>query len=72
MSTETLELLKICEALPAAKRTEVSDFARFLLDRCDDERWEQMVADPGFRPKLEAFAQQAESEAAEELDPRRL
>ena len=33
MSTETLEVVKICEALPAQKRAEVADFARFLLGR---------------------------------------
>ena len=33
MSTETMEVIKICEALPAQKRAEVADFARFLLGR---------------------------------------
>jgi hypothetical protein len=33
MSTETLEVIRICEALPAKKRAEVADFARFLLGR---------------------------------------
>jgi hypothetical protein len=33
MSTETLEVVRICEALPAQKRAEVADFARFLLGR---------------------------------------
>ena len=33
MSTETLEVVKICEALLAQKRAEVADFARFLLGR---------------------------------------
>ncbi len=31
MSSETQELLSICEQLPAAQRAEVADFARFLL-----------------------------------------
>ena len=31
MSSETQELLNICEQLPQAKRAEVADFARFLL-----------------------------------------
>ncbi len=46
MSTETQELLDICEQLPEAKRAEVADFARFLLARNEDaaalgvtERW---------------------------------
>ncbi|MFM8810391.1 MAG: hypothetical protein ACKOJB_16080 [Chthoniobacterales bacterium] len=33
MSTETMEIVELCEALPAAKRAEVTDFARFLLGR---------------------------------------
>ena len=46
MSGETEELLSICEQLPAAKRVEVADFARFLLAQNGDtatqgatERW---------------------------------
>jgi hypothetical protein len=33
MSSETQELIRICEQLPAAQRAEVTDFARFLLAR---------------------------------------
>lgn len=33
MSVEAEELLRICEQLPEAKRAELADFARFLLDR---------------------------------------
>jgi hypothetical protein len=33
MSKVTLEVIRICEALPAKKRAEVADFARFLLGR---------------------------------------
>lgn len=33
MSTETIKIVALCEALPAAKRAEVTDFARFLLER---------------------------------------
>jgi hypothetical protein len=28
-----MEIVTLCEALPAAKRAEVTDFARFLLER---------------------------------------
>lgn len=31
MSTETRELIDLCERLPEAERAEVADFARFLL-----------------------------------------
>jgi hypothetical protein len=33
MSTETMEIVTLCEALPAATRAEVNDSARFLLER---------------------------------------
>jgi len=46
MSTETQELLNICEQLPQAKRVELTDFARFLLAKNENamplettERW---------------------------------
>ena len=38
MTTETQDLIRICEALPEAKRLEVADFARFLLAQQGDER----------------------------------
>lgn len=33
MSTQTRELLDLCERLPETERAEVADFARFLLAR---------------------------------------
>ncbi len=68
MSTETQELIRICEALPEGKRTEVADFARFLLARQDEERWEQLIAAPQRRPKLDAFLSQSAAEPATPLD----
>ena len=35
MSTGTHEIVRLCEALPEEKRTEVADFARFLLSRTE-------------------------------------
>jgi hypothetical protein len=72
MSTETQELIKICEALPEAKRVAVTDFARFLLAQQDDERWEKIIASPTPKPKLDAFLKESAREAAEPLDPDRL
>jgi hypothetical protein len=72
MSTDTQELIRICEALPEAKRVEVADFARFLLAREGDERWEQIIASTAPRPKLDAFLKESAREAAEPLDPGRL
>jgi hypothetical protein len=72
MSTQTEELIRICEALPDDKRAEVTDFAKFLLDRQGDERWEQIIAEPKPRPKLESFVREALAEGSEPLDPDRL
>jgi hypothetical protein len=72
MSTDTQELIRICEQLPQARRAEVADFARFLLAREADERWEQIIASPARRTKLDAFLQESAKEAAEPLDPNRL
>ena len=72
MSTATLELVRICESLPEEKQVEVTDFARFLLERESDERWESIVAEGEPRPKFEAFLRDSEKEAAEILDLHRL
>jgi hypothetical protein len=69
MSTETEELIRICEALPENKRLEVADFARFLLARQDDERWEQLIASSKRRPRLDDFLRASASEPASPLDP---
>jgi hypothetical protein len=72
MSTDTQELIRICEALPEAKRVEVADFARFLLAQEGDQRWEEIIASPARRPKLDAFLKESVREGAEPLDPERL
>ena len=78
MSTDTQELLAVAERLPADKRVEVIDFARFLLERerpdeeDGDAAWERIIADPRPRPKLEAFVRDALAEGSEPLDPETL
>jgi len=72
MSTATEEIIQVCEALPPDKQSEVIDFARFLLARQDDERWEQLLAAPQTRPRLDAFLRQSAAEGDQPLDPRRL
>jgi hypothetical protein len=37
MSSETRELIRICEQLPAAQQAEVTDSARFLLARSSND-----------------------------------
>ena len=72
MSNETQELIRSCEQLPQGKRAEVADFARFLLAREGDERWEQLLEQPGPRPKLDEFLKQSATEPASPLDTGRL
>ena len=68
MSTETQELLNLCEQLPENERAEVADFARFLLAKHDDAAWEQTLADAKPRPKLDEFVRAAIAEGTEPLD----
>ncbi len=68
MSTETQELIQICEQLPEAERAEVADFARFLLSKHEDEAWERTIADPKPRPTLDEFVRDALAEGSEPLD----
>ncbi len=72
MSTETQELIRLCEQLPESKRVEVADFARFLLAKQDDERWERLIASPDRRPKLEEYLRESAAEPESPLDPNRL
>lgn len=76
MSTATQEIIRLCESLPAEKRAEVADFARFLLSRSehpDDAAWEARLADPKPRTKLSAFLREGLTEGGDEpLDIRRL
>ena len=54
MSTDTQDLLRLCERLPERERAEVADFARFLLARHDDTAPSRTIADPTPQPRLSA------------------
>lgn len=47
----------------------MTDFARFLLERESDERWESIVAEGEPRPKFEAFLRDSATEDATLLEP---
>lgn len=66
------ELIQVCEALPPEKQAELADFARFLLARQDDEAWEQRLAAPQARPRLDSFLRDSATEGDKPLDPNRL
>lgn len=66
------EIAELCDALPPDKREEVADFARFLLSRQDDARWESILSDSNPRPRLDAFLRESAVEGDEPLNPNRL
>ena len=68
----TLEIVELLESLPPEKREEVTDFARFLLSRQQDERWETLIDTPQPRPRLDAFLREVAKEGSEAFAPRRL
>ena len=72
MSDTTAEIIQVCEALPPDKQAELADFARFLLAKQDDEAWEQRLANPQSRPRLDTFVRASAAEGDEPLDPNRL
>ena len=72
MSSTTEEIVRVCEALPSDKQSELADFARFLLAQMDDEAWESRLSFPQARPRLDAFLHDSAAEGDEPLDPNRL
>ena len=67
MSVKAVEFIKIFEALPVEKN-EVTDFARFLFEKSEDNRWEQIINGEKARIKLEEYARICEEEDAEPLE----
>lgn len=68
MSSETKELVEICERLPEKDRAQLAEFARFLLEKHGDEAWERIIADGSPRPKLDEFVRESLAEGNEPLD----
>jgi hypothetical protein len=50
------------------KKIEVTDFARFLFEKSEDNRWEQIINGEKARIKLEEDARICEEEDSEPLD----
>ena len=63
-----MEFIEIFEALPVEKKIEVTDFARFLFEKSEDNRWEQIINGEKARIKLEEYARICEKEDAEPLE----
>ena len=68
MSGVTAEIIEVCEALPAEKRKEVIDFARFLLFQQDDARWEKLLSEEKQRARLDDFLKASAAEGDESFD----
>ena len=68
MSVEAVEFIEIFEALPVEIKIEVTNFARFLFEKSEDNRWEQIINGEKARMKLEEYAQICEEEGSEPLD----
>jgi hypothetical protein len=70
------EAAQLVEMLPEDKAQALVDYARYLVEKADDEEWERKFSDPKYRPKLTALMEQVEREIAagrtELLDPDRL
>jgi hypothetical protein len=69
MSTDTQDLIRICEQLPEPQRAEVADFARFLLAKQADEAWDRAVGEAGPRPALRQFVKDSLAEGSGPLNP---
>ena len=63
-----MEFIEIFEALPVEKKIEVTDFARFLFEKSEDNRWEQIINGEKARIKLEEYARICEEKDAEPLE----
>ena len=72
MSVEAVEFIEIFEALPVEKKIQVIDFARFLFEKAEDNRWEQIINGEKARIKLEEYARICEQEHSEPLDLEKL
>jgi hypothetical protein len=70
------EAARIVEMLPEDKAQALLEYARYLIEKADEEAWERRFTDPKYSPKLTAMMQEVEQEIAagqtEQLDPNRL
>ena len=69
MSGTTQERIGICERLPEAKKSALTDFARFILAESDDARWDKLLDHPTPRSKLEASAKEPATPEAADVNP---
>jgi hypothetical protein len=70
------EAARLVEMLPQDKAQALLEYARYLVEKSDEEAWERRFTDPRYSPKLAAMMQEVEQEIAagqtEPFDPNRL
>jgi hypothetical protein len=71
MSLEAVEFIEIFDAL-LVEKNEVTDFARFLFEKSEDNRWEQIINGEKARMKLEEYVRICEEEDSEPLELEKL
>lgn len=64
MTTLAQEAAKLVDALPADKAQALIEYARYLVEKSDEETWDNKLADPRFAPKLKALMTDVEREIA--------
>ncbi len=63
-----MEIADLCEKLPPEKRTEVADFARFLLAQQQDDAWEAIIENPSPNAKLRGFLEESAKDSDKPLN----
>lgn len=58
------EAAQLVEMLPEDKAQALLDYARYLVEKADDEEWERKFSDPKYRPRRTALMEQVEREIA--------
>lgn len=56
---------QLVDMLPPKKRQALFDYARYLVERTDEEEWDRQFSSPHHRPKLKALMSRVERELAE-------
>jgi hypothetical protein len=62
--TAVQELNELCAQLPAEKTATLLEFARFLAEKADDNRWDQRLEAAADSPKFRALVASADEAIA--------
>ena len=62
------ETARLVEMLPHDKAKALLDYARYLVEKTDEEEWERRFSDPRYAPRLTALMAEVERDIAAGLD----